>query len=142
MAHRRDPQHRDAGHHRRLVIPAIERTSGLRHGQDFAVCSNPEFLREGSSIKDFRDPPFTLIGAADQAHAEVVRALYAEVDAPCHVVELRVAEMVKYACNCFHGLKIGFANEIGNVCGALGIDSHEVMRLFCEDRKLNISPPT
>ena len=122
-----------------LVIPTIERSSGLRHGHDFAVCSNPEFLREGSSIKDFRNPPFTLIGTADQAHAEVVRDLYAKVDAPCHVVDLRVAEMIKYACNCFHGLKIGFANEIGNLCGALGIDSHEVMRLFCEDRKLNIS---
>ena len=121
------------------VIPTIERASGLTHGRDFAVCSNPEFLREGSSIKDFRHPPFTLIGAMDPAHAATVQALYFKVDAPCHVVELRVAEMVKYACNCFHGLKIGFANEIGNVCRAMGIDSHEVMRLFCEDRKLNIS---
>lgn len=122
------------------VIPAIERTSGLKHGVGFAVCSNPEFLREGTSIKDFRDPPFTLIGAAEPAHAEAVAALYTKVSAPCHVVALRVAEMIKYACNCFHGLKVGFANEIGNVCKAMGVDSHEVMRLFCEDRKLNISP--
>jgi GDP-mannose 6-dehydrogenase len=121
------------------VIPAIERASGLKHGERFAVCSNPEFLREGTSIKDFRDPPFTLIGAVAPEHAAPVAALYAKVSAPCHVVELRVAEMIKYACNCFHGLKIGFANEIGNLCKAMGVDSHEVMRLFCEDRKLNIS---
>ena len=122
------------------VIPALERTSGKRHGSDFAACSNPEFLREGTSIKDFYDPPFTLIGAHDPAHAEPLRRMYAGVDAPVHVAAVRVAEMVKYASNAFHGLKVGFANEIGNVCKALGVDSHEVMRLFCEDRKLNISP--
>jgi GDP-mannose 6-dehydrogenase len=121
------------------VIPAIEAASGLTHGKGFAVCSNPEFLREGTSIKDFRDPPFTLIGALDPAHAAPVAALYANLAAPCHVVTLRVAEMVKYACNCFHGLKVGFANEVGNLCKVMGVDSHEVMRLFCEDRKLNIS---
>jgi GDP-mannose 6-dehydrogenase len=121
------------------VIPAIEAASGLTHGNGFAVCSNPEFLREGTSIKDFRDPPFTLIGALDPAHAAPVAALYANLAAPCHVVTVRVAEMVKYACNCFHGLKVGFANEVGNLCKVMGVDSHEVMRLFCEDRKLNIS---
>lgn len=122
-----------------VVIPAVERTSGLAHGDGFAVCSNPEFLREGTSIKDFYDPPFTLVGAHDAAYAEPVTALYAGIGAPVHVAAVRVAEMVKYVCNCYHGLKIGFANEIGNVCKSLGIDSHEVMRLFCEDRKLNIS---
>jgi GDP-mannose 6-dehydrogenase len=71
-----------------------------------------------------------------------VLALYAGIAAPTHVTAVRVAEAVKYVCNCFHGLKIGFANEVGNVCKALGIDSHEVMRLVCEDRKLNISPRT
>ncbi|MES2523927.1 MAG: UDP-glucose/GDP-mannose dehydrogenase family protein [Gemmatimonadota bacterium] len=121
------------------VIPAIERTSGKAHGAGFAVCSNPEFLREGTSIKDFYDPPFTLIGTHHREHAEPLAALYAGVDAPMHIVEVRVAEMVKYACNCYHGLKVGFANEIGNLCKALQVDSHEVMRLFCEDRKLNIS---
>jgi GDP-mannose 6-dehydrogenase len=121
------------------VIPAIEAASGLKHGRDFAVCANPEFLREGTSIRDFREPPFTLIGALDPGHAQPVIALYAGVKAPCHVVALRVAETVKYACNCFHGLKVGFANEIGNLCKVMGVDSHEVMRLFCEDRKLNIS---
>ena len=121
------------------LIPAIEAASGLKHGKNFAVCSNPEFLREGTSIKDFRDPPFTLLGAMEAAHAEPVVALYANVTASCHVVALRVAETVKYASNCFHGLKVGFANEIGNLCKVMGVDSHEVMRLFCEDNKLNIS---
>lgn len=123
-----------------LVIPAIERCSGRTHGEHFAVCSNPEFLREGSSIKDFYDPPFTLIGAHEPRFAEPVASLYATLSSPVHVVAVRVAEMVKYTCNCFHGLKVGFANEIGNLCRALSIDSHEVMRLFCEDKKLNISP--
>lgn len=123
-----------------LVIPAIERASGKKHGAGFAVCSNPEFLREGTSIKDFYDPPFTLIGVHAPSHAEPLAALYSGVGAPVHVVAVRVAEMLKYACNCFHGLKVGFANEIGNLCKAMSVDSHEVMRLFCEDRKLNISP--
>ena len=122
------------------VIPALERASGKRAGEGFAVCSNPEFLREGTSIKDFYDPPFTLIGAAEPRDAEPVAALYAGIKAPVHIAAVRVAEMVKYVCNCFHGLKVGFANEVGNVCKSLGVDSHEVMRIFCEDRKLNISP--
>jgi GDP-mannose 6-dehydrogenase len=121
------------------VIPAIEAASGLKHGQDFSVCSNPEFLREGTSIKDFKDPPFTIVGAVTPAHAAPVLDLYANISAPTHVVPLRVAETVKYACNCFHGLKVGFSNEIGNLCKVMGVDSHEVMRLFCEDKKLNIS---
>ena len=123
-----------------LVIPAIERTSGKKHGEGFAVCSNPEFLREGTSIKDFYDPPFTIIGAHEASHGAPVAALYDGIGAPVHVVAVRVAEMVKYSCNCFHGLKVGFANEIGNLCKSLEIDSHEVMRLFSEDKKLNISP--
>jgi GDP-mannose 6-dehydrogenase len=122
-----------------LVVPALERTSGKKAGVDFGVCSNPEFLREGTSIKDFYDPPFTLIGADEPATSDVVRELYTGIDAPLQITAVRVAEMVKYACNCYHGLKVGFANEIGNVCKALGVDSHEVMRVFCEDRKLNIS---
>jgi GDP-mannose 6-dehydrogenase len=122
-----------------VVSPALERGSGKRAGIDFGVCCNPEFLREGTSIKDFVDPPFTLIGADSDRAATAVRQLYAGLNAPLHVVAVRVAEMVKYACNCFHGLKVGFANEIGNICKALSVDSHEVMRVFCEDRKLNIS---
>ncbi len=122
-----------------VATPALERASGKKAGVDFGVCSNPEFLREGTSIKDFFDPPFTLIGADSEQAANAVKGLYAGLEAPVHVVAVRVAEMIKYACNCYHGLKVGFANEIGNVCKALGVDSHEVMRIFCEDRKLNIS---
>ena len=122
-----------------VATPALERGSGKKAGVDFGVCSNPEFLREGTSIKDFFDPPFTLIGADSVPAADAVKGLYAGIEAPVHVVAVRVAEMVKYACNCYHGLKVGFANEIGNICKALDVDSHEVMRIFCEDRKLNIS---
>jgi GDP-mannose 6-dehydrogenase len=122
-----------------IAIPALERTSGKKAGKDFAVCMNPEFLREGTSIRDFFEPPFTLVGCDDAGDATAVTALYATLQSPLHVTATRVAEMVKYACNSFHGLKVGFANEIGNVCKALGIDSHDVMRLFCEDTKLNIS---
>ena len=122
-----------------VATPALERGSGKKAGVDFGVCSNPEFLREGTSIKDFFDPPFTLIGADSGQASDAVKGLYAGLEAPVHVVAVRVAEMVKYACNCYHGLKVGFANEIGNICKALEVDSHEVMRIFCEDRKLNIS---
>ena len=122
------------------VTPALEAASGKRAGEDFGVCVNPEFLREGSSLKDFYSPPFTLIGADDEETAERVARLYKGVDAPVHVVAVRAAEMVKYACNSFHAVKVAFANEVGNVCKALGVDSHEVMRVFCEDRKLNLSP--
>ncbi len=122
-----------------VVIPALERASGKKAGVDFGVCMNPEFLREGTSIKDFYDPPFTVIGTRDDAAGQAVAALYHGIEAPTRVVETGVAEMMKYACNCYHGLKVGFANEIGTVCKALGVDSHEVMKLFCEDTKLNIS---
>ena len=123
-----------------LVIPALEASSGKKAGRDFGVAMNPEFLREGSSIRDFYEPPFTLIGTEDERTAQALTELYAGIDAPLHVTTTGVAEMIKYSCNCFHGLKVGFANEIGNVCKAFGIDSHEVMRLFCMDTKLNLSP--
>ena len=122
------------------VIPALERASGKQFGKDFGACSNPEFLREGSSIKDFYAPPFTLIGAHEPRSADAVRALYDGIDAPVHVAAMGVAETVKYACNSFHAVKVTFANEIGGICKAVGVDSHEVMRIFCEDTKLNISP--
>ena len=123
-----------------VVIPMLERMSRKRAERDFGVCMNPEFLREGSSIKDFYAPPYTLIGSDDPAAQDATAELYAGIDAPVHRTATRVAEMIKYSCNCFHGLKVAFANEIGNVCKALDVDSHEVMRLFCEDTKLNISP--
>ena len=122
-----------------LARPALERASGKQAGRDFGLAMNPEFLREGSSIKDFYGPPFTVIGTEDVATGEAVARLYDGIDAPLHVVATGVAEMLKYACNAYHGLKVGFANEIGNVCKALGVDSHEVMRLFVQDTKLNVS---
>jgi len=123
-----------------VVIPALERASGKRAGSDFIVCFNPEFLREGTSIRDFDEPPFTVIGCDDPVHAAGLQALYNRIRAPLHIVDMRVGELLKYACNSFHALKIGFANELGNVCRAVGVDSHDVMNIFCEDRKLNISP--
>jgi GDP-mannose 6-dehydrogenase len=122
-----------------IVVPALEEYSGKRAGKDFGVCINPEFLREGTSLKDFYAPPFTLIGADDEQTADVVRELYAEIDARLFVTPVKTAEMVKYVCNCFHALKISFANEVGNICKVLGIDSHEVMEIFCQDTKLNLS---
>ena len=123
-----------------VVTPTLEVYSGKKHGRDFQVCINPEFLREGTSIKDFYSPPFTLIGADDDVVARSVRRLYADIKAPLFVVSVKAAEMVKYACNSFHGLKVSFANEIGNICKGLGIDSHQVMEVFCHDTKLNLSP--
>jgi GDP-mannose 6-dehydrogenase len=123
-----------------MLIPTLEKASGKRAGRDFSVCMNPEFLREGSSLRDFANPPFTIIGAQNEAAGQEVAKLYAGLKAPVHITEIGVAEMLKYACNAFHGVKVTFANEIGNLCKALGTDSHEVMRLFCEDTKLNISP--
>ena len=121
------------------VVPALEEASGKKAVSDFGICINPEFLREGSSLKDFHAPPFTLIGADDEITALMVRDLYARIDAPVFVTSLKTAEMVKYVCNCFHALKVSFANEVGNICKGLGIDSHEVMRIFCQDTKLNLS---
>ncbi len=122
------------------VIPRLERLSARKVGRDFGACSNPEFLREGSAVRDFYAPPFTLIGQWDERSGEVVAGLYRGIDAPIERTTVRTAEMVKYVSNAFHALKICFANEIGNFCKALGVeDSHEVMRIFARDTKLNIS---
>jgi len=121
------------------VIPILEEASGCQAGQGFGVSFNPEFLREGTAVYDFHHPPFTLIGQYDGRGAELAADLYASVDAPLQVVPLRVAEMVKYANNTFHALKVTFANEIGNICKEQGIDSHQVMDIFCMDEKLNLS---
>ncbi|HET8676105.1 MAG TPA: UDP-glucose/GDP-mannose dehydrogenase family protein, partial [Blastocatellia bacterium] len=121
------------------VIPALESGSGKKAGRDFKVAINPEFLREGSSISDFANPPFTLIGADDEDTAAIMSRLYSHIDAPVITMAIKEAEMVKYACNCFHALKITFANEIGNICKAMDIDSHKVMDAFCKDTKLNLS---
>ncbi|MCL4708597.1 UDP-glucose/GDP-mannose dehydrogenase family protein [bacterium] len=123
----------------RQLIPLIERESNKALGKGFSICFNPEFLREGSSVKDFDSPPFTIVGVRDQASAEKVRELYKDITAPFYVTNLEVAETVKYASNIYHALKISFANELGSYCKSLGIDSHEVMEMFFKDTKLNIS---
>jgi GDP-mannose 6-dehydrogenase len=124
---------------RNVVIPTLEEFSGKRAGQDFGVCNNPEFLREGSAVNDFRRPPKTVIGQMDQASGEVLATLYEHVDAPLIRTDLGTAEMIKYVDNSWHALKIGFANEIGNLCDAFAVDADAVMKIFCEDKKLNIS---
>jgi GDP-mannose 6-dehydrogenase len=123
-----------------VVTPALERRSGKHAGIDFGVCYNPEFLREGSSIRDFQEPPFTIIGGDSPAAIEAVTDLYRGVEAEVVHTSIRVAEMVKYVCNAFHALKVAFANEIGVLAKSQEIDSHQVMEIFCKDRKLNIAP--
>jgi GDP-mannose 6-dehydrogenase len=123
-----------------VVIPALERTSGKKYGDGFGVSVNPEFLREGTALKDFRKPPLTLVGHNHAADASGTIALYQSIDAPLVSTSIRVAEMMKYTSNTWHALKVVFANEIGNLCKKLGIDSHEVMDIFCRDEKLNLSP--
>jgi GDP-mannose 6-dehydrogenase len=123
-----------------VVIPALERRSGKKYGQGFGVSVNPEFLREGTALHDFRHPPLTLIGHNHAADASGTTALYARVDAPLVSTSIGVAEMMKYTSNAWHALKVCFANEIGNLAKRVGVDSHEVMRIFCQDDKLNLSP--
>jgi GDP-mannose 6-dehydrogenase len=125
---------------RDVVIPTLEDSSGKRAGEEFGVCFNPEFLREGTAVKDFYNPPKTVIGELDQESGDTLASLYASLPGPLIRTEIETSEMVKYADNAWHAVKIGFANEIGNICKSLGVDSHDVMDIFCQDRKLNISP--
>lgn len=118
----------------------IAASSGRVSGKDFAVVSNPEFLREGTAVKDYLHPPYTLLGSSCPAAVEVMKDVYRGVDAPVIVAEIRVAELIKYVNNSFHALKICFANEVGNICQHLNIDALELMEIFCRDTKLNISP--
>jgi len=124
---------------RQIVIPVLEEYSGKKAGVDFGVCNNPEFLREGSAVRDFNAPPKTVIGELDRASGDLLASLSAKLDAPLIRTDIEIAEMVKYVDNSWHALKIGFANEIGNLCKSLSIDAHEVMKIFCQDKKLNIS---
>jgi len=124
---------------RGIIIPILEEFSTKKAGVDFGVGNNPEFLREGSAVKDFRSPPKTVIGELDGSCGEILTELYSGIDAPLIKTDLETAEMIKYVDNSWHALKIGFANEIGNLCKSFGIDSHKVMDIFCQDRKLNIS---
>jgi len=122
-----------------VLIPLLEAASGKCAGVDFGVCVNPEFLREGSSVRDFLDPPKTVVGSEDQRSADMVMELYAGLPGPRFIVPIGTAEMTKYVDNSFHALKVGFANEVGAICSSLGLDSHAVMDIFLSDTKLNIS---
>ena len=122
-----------------IVIPELESSSGLVAGKDFGVCINPEFLRESTAIKDYFNPPKTVIGELDSTSGDVLAQLYVNLNAPFIRSDIATAEMVKYSDNTWHALKVCFANEIGNFCKAAGIDSHKVMDIFCQDKKLNLS---
>jgi GDP-mannose 6-dehydrogenase len=127
------------GSMRNVVIPTLEQASAKRAGVDFGVCNNPEFLREGTAVYDYHHPPKTVVGETDTQAGERLMQLYAHMDAPMVRTSVEIAEMVKYADNNWHALKVAFANEIGNLCKALGIDGREVMDIFCQDTKLNLS---
>lgn len=123
-----------------IALPILERESGKKCGQDFTVCYNPEFMREGSAVADFLNPPYTILGASDTNHLAPLRELYKDVPATLYETTIPVAEMVKYFSNCYHALKVGFANEMGTMCKHLGVDAHTVTKIFTSDSKLNISP--
>jgi GDP-mannose 6-dehydrogenase len=122
-----------------LVIPTLEAASGKRAGVDFAVCYNPEFMREGSAVADFFQPPFTVLGSSDASGVALLRTLYASLPAKTLETSIPVAEMVKYVSNAYHALKVTFANEIGTICRHVGVDAVSVMEIFRADTKLNIS---
>ncbi|HSB22744.1 MAG TPA: nucleotide sugar dehydrogenase [Burkholderiaceae bacterium] len=122
-----------------VLSPILEKASGKKEGRDFHVCFQPEFLREGSSIRDYDHPPFTIVGANGEAPVAALRRLFGHLPCDFHVTSVRAAEMVKYCCNNFHALKITFANETARLCDALGVDPFQVMDLVCRDTQLNIS---
>ena len=125
---------------RDILIPLLEQTSGKYSGRDFGVCFNPEFLRESSAIRDFYDPPKTVIGAVDQRSSAAVAELYKGLSGEMIETSIEAAEFVKYIDNTWHGLKVGFGNEVGRLCKAMGVDSHQVMNIFVKDTKLDLSP--
>lgn len=121
------------------ITKIIEKESGKQAGIDFAVVSNPEFLREGTAVKDYYNPPFTLIGCDNEKAVSIAKNMYKDIKAPFIVSDIRVAELIKYVNNAFHALKVTFANEVGNICKKMGVDGQSLMSIFCEDTKLNIS---
>jgi GDP-mannose 6-dehydrogenase len=125
---------------RRTLIPAVERASRRSVDRDFDVCMHPEFLREGTAVKDFYDPPFIVIGEATASGGDLVARMYDGLAAPIERTTYEVAELLKYSCNAFHALKVAFANEMGTLAKSLGVDGHRVMQLFALDKKLNVSP--
>jgi len=122
------------------IAGLIQRSSGKKEGVGFGIASNPEFLREGTSVYDFENPPYTVIGTSEKRVADLLMDLYRSIKAPVHLVRVREAELLKYACNAYHATKVAFANELGSISKRLNIDSHVVMGIFCQDTKLNISP--
>jgi len=122
-----------------VVIPILEDCSGKKAGVDFGVAVNPEFLRESTAIKDYDFPPMTVIGELDTASGDLLESIYSELDAPVIRKDIDVAEMIKYTCNVWHATKVTFANEIGNIAKAVGVDGREVMDVICQDHKLNLS---
>jgi GDP-mannose 6-dehydrogenase len=124
---------------RNVVIPILEECSGKRAGIDFGVAVNPEFLRESTAIEDYNYPPMTVIGELDQRSGDLLQGLYQELDAPIVRKSIDVAELIKYTCNVWHATKVTFANEIGNIAKAVGVDGREVMDVICQDHKLNLS---
>ena len=123
-----------------VMVPEIEKASGKTCGVDFGVCFNPEFLREGVAVEDFRAPPKTVIGATDDRSAQTLARVFEPVDANPIVTTIETAEMVKYVDNVWHAVKVTFGNEVGRLCKPLDVDSHAVMDIFCQDTKLNLSP--
>ncbi|OFY70996.1 MAG: GDP-mannose dehydrogenase [Bacteroidetes bacterium RIFCSPLOWO2_12_FULL_37_12] len=124
----------------RHCVKLIEESSGKRPTHEFGMASNPEFLREGTAVKDFYEPPYTIIGATCRKSEIELKKLYRQISSPIFCLTPEEAEMIKYANNNFHATKIVFANEIGNICKELGIDSHRVMEIVAQDKKLNLSP--
>ncbi len=129
-----------AGTTETIVLPILEKSSGKKCGKDFTVCYNPEFMREGSAVADFLNPPYTILGASDTNHLAPLRELYKQTPGTLYEVTIPVAEMVKYFSNIYHAVKVGFANEMGTMCKHLGVDAQEVTKIFTSDSKLNISP--
>jgi GDP-mannose 6-dehydrogenase len=129
-----------AGTTEKVVLPILEEASGKQCGKDFTVCYNPEFMREGSAVADFLNPPYTVLGASDTKHLAPLRELYKDTPGTLYETTIPVAEMVKYFSNCYHAVKVGFANEMGTICKHLGVDAHAVTKIFTSDTKLNISP--
>jgi GDP-mannose 6-dehydrogenase len=125
---------------RQRILPILEQASGKRAGEGFGLCFNPEFLREATAIDDFNKPPKTIVGELDARSGDAIVELYKDLPAPIFRTTIETAEMAKYADNAFHALKVSFANEIGSLCKPTNVDSHELMAMFCQDTKLNLSP--
>lgn len=123
-----------------IVLPILEQASGRRAGVDFTVVYNPEFMREGSAVADFLQPPYTILGTGDSSHLSPLRELYKQTPGRMFETSIAVAEMAKYASNAFHAVKVIFANEMGTLCKQMQVDAQAVMEIFTSDLRLNISP--